>query len=340
MCIDESAEDVNPDTYSSSASCTDSSDIDKARRDYVEQALCIEGRRSRAVQRDSPRLRPLPNQRYRKQHGDAEKWEGVLQKRLVDDVKDKEMRLSISQILSSESERSVATKQSPTNVVNIDIGSVSPATVDQQPLRTKTAMVPQPSQSQAFRGRVVTSPWFGDGERKALGNPAYSSYTTEPGETELHAMMSSTASNSQKRPGVSSRIALFENIASEQKRSRSKSPNHSIVINAGVDVRKNRSASVDVNQLISNGHRSTSNVPHSANPSFQNTKQYAPRPPRTAYVTPQVRPSPCPPPPTNSYRPNFTRQDSVDSMKMLQKSANVFQEKIIIYHLQINIPFV
>ena len=64
-------------------------------------------------------LRPLPNQRYRKKNAAVE-WDGILQKRLTEDVKDKEMRFFTSQLLGGETEDDFQTGQAQVEVEMTD----------------------------------------------------------------------------------------------------------------------------------------------------------------------------------------------------------------------------
>ena len=184
-------------------------------------------------------LRPLPNQRYRKKNV-AQDWEEILQKRLQEDVKDKEMRHVVSQALSQETVAHVG-------VISIDLDSdiTSSRREPPPPAAPKPSAV---SQQTAWRNRVVTPPWFGHVKHGSDGTSAYSSYSEEPDEKDLIAMTSnSTSSNaSQKRPKVRNTIAMFENITkvTERKRSRSKSPRRTNPDRASF--KSTRSASVDI----------------------------------------------------------------------------------------------
>ncbi len=183
---------------------------DSEENNFIRDAISIEGS-PRPAQKSShkspshsqmPALKPLPHQRFRRA-GAAGEWEAVLQKRLMDDVKSKEMKLSVSQILKDSEEGAVS-------IVDIDpsVPSGYVSISRKRGMQIKNAAEQRNNMNQ----RLITPPWAESrkGINVSTANPAYSSYNNEPDESEIINMTSK-----DKKPKVRKTIMMFENIHRE-----------------------------------------------------------------------------------------------------------------------------
>ena len=194
-----------------------------------------------------PQLRPLPNQRFRKKNA-ASDWETVLQKRLANEVKDKEMRFLSQTIGESDDELDVDREATGPDLDLNDgpadkSGSVelnnwtSGPTVSTQQASSKGLSDSKGKFGSIGRSSVITTPWTDTSNRKPnTANPAYF-HTLGEGEdnddlptsppppqnstsppppqnpTSPTAPQNPTANGgSQQRPQVSRMIGMFENI--------------------------------------------------------------------------------------------------------------------------------
>ena len=143
-------------------------------------------------------LRPLPNQRFRKKNA-ATEWDGILQKRLMEDVKDKEVRHSMSQLLGIETENDL-----PNSADEVDDEPQIAKSHDQSSNWTSLNRKGGLSNSRTWK---VAAPFPG---LESKANPAYA-LTDEPTDFEIINMTTET----RMRPSVRSAIAQFENLNKE-----------------------------------------------------------------------------------------------------------------------------
>ena len=133
-------------------------------------------------------LKPLPNQKYAKRNA-ASEWDGILQKRLTDDVKDKEMK----QVSSSMSNEDVFVGTRRMVAVDLDVGSSNDITAGEK------------SPRKHHGSHVITQPWADDERLKP--NPAY---TDDDSLVDSSETMTASSNNSVKN--LWNTVALFENI--------------------------------------------------------------------------------------------------------------------------------
>ena len=188
--------------------------------EYVRAAINVDGSPipgrkspSRTPHRSPvPALRPLPNQRYRKKNI-ASDWDSILQKRLADEVKDKEMKHLSQTIGDSDDELDMD------RVTVIDLYEPHPDIVDGElgnwtsSLKKKDQMNGSRSSKIGSIGRssAITTPWTDTSNLNPnTANPAYS-HTQEVNEHQVITMTSNKSVN-KERPRVSKMIGMFENI--------------------------------------------------------------------------------------------------------------------------------
>ena len=171
-------------------------DIDAAADVMSNGSSCVDSPfpSNRSISPNHPVLKPLPNQKYIKKNAAAE-WDGILQKRLTDDVKDKEMK----QVSSSISNEDVFLGNRRLVAVDLDINSNSNISVDKV--------------AQIRNSHVITRPWAND--ERTTANPAYTAYADDDSLVDSSETM--MASNHSVK-NVRHTIAMFENITKDDSR--------------------------------------------------------------------------------------------------------------------------
>ena len=148
----------------------------------------------------TPPLKPLPRQRFRKRNA-ASEWEGILQKRLAEDVKDKEMESSVRDIFK-------------TVIANVS-GSEQTETVDGLKSGVVTRNVIKPSQVDcAAKVKTITPPpWHVNSDHHPIvePNPAYS-YQNHIDNDLSDSHSRENEIDRSGTPKVSAAIALFEKL--------------------------------------------------------------------------------------------------------------------------------
>lgn len=226
--------------------------------DYVKEQISAEkspaGRRRRqrttikeATDDGSPRqpsaepteLRPLPHHRFRKRD-DAAQWDSILQKRLTEDVKDKELKHSILDVVDSSDADSLFTEDLKEDLVKPEV------TVEQKPevnnntggagsksatfmssfsslsrMRGLTLMGAEEQSTGPLTKSTVTNPWGTKGVLRTA-NPAYAltSSASDKDVIEMTSQSDSSSASSQtgqvKKPRVLAAVAIFENMGQEK----------------------------------------------------------------------------------------------------------------------------
>ena len=140
-----------------------------------------------------PDLNPLPRQKFRKKNI-ASEWENILQKRLTDDVKDKELK----QLGRSVSEESLFRGEGTMQPVTIDLdGSKRDMNIETRAVKREAG---------TLRKRLMTPPWY----HQVENNPTASYGQIEEGRKP-----------DDKRPKVRKTIAMFENMGKDEEASAS-----------------------------------------------------------------------------------------------------------------------
>ena len=148
-----------------------------------------------------PNLKPLPKQKFRKKNI-ASEWEGILQRRLTDDVKDKELK----QLSRSVSEESIF-RGEEMQTVDIDLndfpegGNRGKSIVGDGNIETRAMK----RESGTLRKRLMTPPWYHQVE-----NQVPASY--EQTDDDITASQNKVT---DKRPKVRKTIAMFENMGKD-----------------------------------------------------------------------------------------------------------------------------
>lgn len=175
-------------------------DIDVTTSDIMSNgSSCIDSPfpSSHSISPNAPILKPLPNQKYIKKNAAAE-WDGILQKRLTDDVKDKEMK----QVSSSISSEDVFVGNKRMVAVDLDINSNSDVSMEKV------------AQKGIRSSHVITQPWAN--EERPLMNPAYTAYDDDDSLGDSSETIMAGSNHSVKN--VRHTIAMFENITKDDSR--------------------------------------------------------------------------------------------------------------------------
>ena len=142
-----------------------------------------------------PPLKPLPKQRYLKKNA-ATEWEGILQNRLSQEVKDLEMKQLTSSVSGDE----------------LGSGGQLQEVREEEAMDTSVSRLPAPNDLlHSSLKRTVTRPWGGEEPQEA--NPAYS-YSPEPTERSV-IKMTETRRKPKVRGSIANTIAMFENMTSD-----------------------------------------------------------------------------------------------------------------------------